>query len=163
MVYLVMGVSGCGKTTIGKLLAAHLEVPFFDADNFHPPSNIKKMRSGQPLNDDDRKPWLKNLSELISDWNNDGGAVLACSALKKQYRKLLQNSGDKRFNQITFIYLKGTKELIYDRLMNRNDHYMPPELLDSQFRDLEEPDDSITVDINQDPESIFGEILKNLS
>ncbi len=163
MVYIVMGVSGCGKTTIGKMLATHLNVPFFDADDFHPPSNIKKMRNGKPLNDDDRKPWLKKLSELISEWNKNSGAVLACSALKKQYRNELEKSENKGNNQITFIYLKGSKELIYNRLKNRDDHYMPPELLDSQFRDLEEPDDSITVKIEERPESILGEILKNLS
>lgn len=162
MVYLLMGVSGCGKTTVGKLLASRLEVPFFDADDFHPPANIQKMSLGNPLNDDDRTPWLENLSQLITEWNSRGGAVLACSALKKKYRNQLRNTGDQGDNDIITIYLKGSKELIYKRLMSRSDHYMPPELLDSQFYDLEEPEGSITVSIDQKPESILREILMKL-
>lgn len=157
-----MGVSGCGKTTIGKLLANHMQVPFFDADDFHPPSNVKKMRLGTALNDDDRKPWLEDLSSRISEWNESDGAVLACSALKDHYRSLLKKSTDNKINQISFIYLKGSRELIHKRLLNRDDHYMPPELLESQFNDLEEPEDSITVDIGQEPEMILKEILMKL-
>lgn len=160
MVYVMMGVSGCGKTTIGQLLADRLNIPFYDADNFHTQSNIDKMSSGVPLNDDDRKPWLNQLSERITEWNQSGGAVLACSALKKVYRDMLGSNND---NELTFIYLKGTKKTINDRLKNRDSHYMPPELLDSQFQDLEEPQNSITVKIDQKPEAILDEILTMLS
>lgn len=160
MVYIMMGVSGCGKTTIGQLLADRLNIPFYDADHFHPQSNIDKMSSGIPLNDEDRKPWLNILSDRITEWNRSGGAVLACSALKQVYRDLLEKNND---NNLTFIYLKGTKEMIYDRIKNRDGHYMPPELLDSQFQDLEEPKNSIKVNIDQKPVFILDEILNRLS
>ncbi|MCC5941244.1 MAG: gluconokinase [Balneolaceae bacterium] len=161
MVYIVMGVSGCGKTTIGKMLAEEKNLPFFDADDFHPEENVEKMRNGIPLNDDDRKPWLLNLSQKISEWNRSGGAVLACSALKESYRKLLISKSGQ--NQVQFIYLQGSKGLISKRMKIRTGHYMPAELLDSQFKDLEEPKIALTVSINSDPESITNEILNNLS
>ena len=163
MVYVIMGVSGCGKTTIGKLLAKQLNLPFYDADNFHPQSNIKKMEQRIPLNDEDRKPWLEILSEQISEWNQTGGAVLACSALKKSYRDLIGKSHVNGAGKVKFIYLKGSKEMIYDRLKEREGHYMPPELLNSQFEDLEEPKHAITVNIDQKPETIVQNILKLLT
>ncbi|TVR16873.1 MAG: gluconokinase [Balneolaceae bacterium] len=161
MVYIVMGVSGCGKTTIGKMLAEEKNLPFFDADDFHPEENVEKMRNVIPLNDEDRKPWLLNLSQKISEWNRSGGAVLACSALKESYRKLLISKSGQ--NQVQFIYLQGSKGLISERMKIRTGHYMPAELLDSQFKDLEEPKNALTVSINSDPESISNEILNNLS
>ena len=96
------------------------------------------MKSGQPLNDDDRQPWLKILSDRISEWNRSGGAILACSALKRSYRAILQSKS----KDVQFVYLKGDRDLVLDRIKNRSGHYMPPELLDSQFEALEEPDDA---------------------
>lgn len=164
MVFIVMGVSGCGKTTVGQLLAKKINIPFYDADDFHPKDNVEKMQNGLPLNDDDRKPWLTLLAKNISDWNKSGGAVLACSALKKSYRDLLKTGSDspELSKQVRFIYLKGSKELIYKRLLNRSHHYMPPDLLESQFRDLEEPHDALYVQIDQKPQKIVHDIIDHL-
>jgi len=160
MVIILMGVSGCGKTTVGLKLAEKLNLPFFDADDFHPDENVKKMESGIPLNDDDRAPWLEELSRQIKKWNKKKGAVLACSALKKKYRELLKaNSGP---NEVLFVYLKGSKELILNRLKKRSGHYMPPDLLDSQFADLEEPEDALFIPIYNSPEKISDRIIANL-
>lgn len=158
MVWIVMGVSGSGKTTVGELLAERFNLPFYDADDFHPPSNVEKMSSGQPLNDEDRKPWLLTLTNHIRDWNNKNGAVLACSALKQNYRDLLKSKSP----DVYFIYLQGSKRLILERMKNRNNHYMPTELLDSQFDALEEPAKAIVVPIDQDPEEIVNQILKSM-
>ena len=157
MVYVVMGVSGCGKTTIGKMLGEVKNLPFYDADDFHPDENVEKMRNGIPLDDQDRLPWLTILAQNISVWNRSGGAVLACSALKQNYRDILTStSGDR---DVQFIYLKGSKELISGRLKKRSGHYMPADLLDSQFNDLEEPEDAATVSVSADPGTILKEIL----
>ena len=160
MVIILMGVSGCGKTTVGELLAKKLSLPFFDADDFHPVENVKKMQSGMPLNDDDRKPWLDELARQIKKWNRNDGAVLACSALKEKYRQILRGNSNREDVQI--VYLKGTKDLIAERLKQRSGHYMPPELLDSQFAELEEPDRAITVSINNNPENIAQKIINHL-
>lgn len=159
MVYVVMGVSGCGKTTVGTLLANEKEIPFFDADDFHPEENIRKMQAGNPLNDNDRKPWLKLLSEKIRDWNDDSGAVLACSALKKSYRKTLTS----KTRDVMFIWLDGSYELINSRMKNREGHYMPPDLLQSQFDALEPPSEAVRVSIDQPPDNILSDILKTLN
>jgi len=156
MVWIVMGVSGSGKSTVGKMLAERLGLPFYDADDFHPPSNVEKMSSGQPLNDADRKPWLLALANHVRDWNNTNGAVLACSALKKSYRDLLKSKSP----DVHFIYLKGSRRLILQRMKNRSNHYMPPELLDSQLDTLEEPAKAIIVPIDQSPEAIANQIHK---
>jgi len=158
MVYVIMGVSGCGKTTIGKMVAAEKGVPFFDGDNFHPEKNVKKMSQGIPLNDEDRKPWLEILAHQITEWNKLGGAVLACSALKESYRNHLKSQS--KYDQVQFIYLKGSKDLISERLHKRSGHYMPADLLDSQFNDLEEPKDAITISVDGEPKTIAHEILK---
>lgn len=171
MVIILMGVSGCGKSTIGKLLSNELNLPFYDADDFHPKRNVEKMRRGKSLNDDDRAPWLNLLSGKIIDWSRTGGAILACSALKEKYRnQLCQKDGngtqsrlDEDENRVLFIYLKGAKELIKNRLQNRIRHYMPADLLDSQFNDLEEPDDALIIDIDQEPNAILNEILLKLN
>jgi len=154
-IYIIMGVSGCGKSTIGKLLAAKLEVPFFDGDDFHPEANVQKMASGHPLNDLDRKDWLKKLNELAFDHRTDG-TVIACSALKEKYRAQLKRGLEA---EMVFVYLKGTFEEIHARLKERQGHYMPIELLKSQFKTLEPPKDSIQVSIVLSPNEIVSDIL----
>ena len=156
MVIIVMGVSGSGKTHIGKLLAEALSLPFHDADNFHTPGNVKKMEQGIALTDADRLPWLKILGDNVDRWNEAGGAVLACSALKEGYRELLSHHYTA---DVQFVYLKGSKELILSRMQARN-HFFPPQLLDSQFADLEEPKRAIVVDVDQTPEAIVEEIIQ---
>jgi carbohydrate kinase (thermoresistant glucokinase family) len=153
-----MGVSSSGKTLIGSKLAGKLGLPFYDADDFHPPKNVEKMESGKPLNDQDRMPWLRALQQKKTEWEQAGGAVLACSALKKSYRTILspQNA------PVRFIYLKGSKELIARRMEQRSDHFMPEELLDSQFEALEEPARAITADIDQTPEEIVSSIGRKI-
>lgn len=160
MVYILMGVSGAGKTLIGQKLSAKSGIPFYDGDDFHPPENVAKMQSGNPLNDDDRKPWLEILGQKISDWNKEGDAILACSALKKRYRELLRRESSKK--EITFIYLKGPKSLIAERISDRSDHFMPEELLESQFEALEEPDQCITVSIDQPPDAVVNTIINQM-
>ncbi|HUJ71807.1 MAG TPA: gluconokinase [Verrucomicrobiae bacterium] len=140
MVYVVMGVSGSGKTVVGKALAAKLGLPFHDGDDFHPPANVAKMSAGIPLNDADREPWLRTLAGKIREWNAAGGAVLACSALKESYRQQLREGGDVRF-----IFLDVPKQLLAERLRGRTGHFMPVTLLDSQLATLEIPEDAIRV------------------
>lgn len=171
MVIILMGVSGCGKSTVGELLSKRLHLPFYDADDFHPESNVDKMIRGEALNDHDRTPWLNLLSDKIREWDQNGGAILACSALKEKYRVQLLQSMDKSTqivpddNQINvlFVYLKGSKKLIKNRLTDRKGHYMPPELLDSQFKDLEEPSEALIVNIDKKPEDIINEIHSQLT
>lgn len=158
MIILIMGVSGAGKTLIGKKLADSLQLPFYDADDFHPASNIKKMHNGEPLNDHDRKPWLDGLARDMQQWEHDGGAVLACSALKEHYRDRL-SAGPV---EIRIVYLKGSGEIIAGRLDRRKGHFFNPALLDSQLEALEEPANAITVSINKTPDEIVGEILDQL-
>ncbi|HMB96918.1 MAG TPA: gluconokinase [Balneolaceae bacterium] len=160
MIYVIMGVSGAGKTRVGKLLADRLTLPFYDADDFHPQRNVEKMESGQPLNDSDRKPWLEDLASHIQNWEEEGGAVLACSALKKKYRQLLKKKPESK---VQFIYLKGTPELIDERLRQREGHYMPASLLNSQFDALEEPENAIVIPIDKEPSRIVEEIIEKIS
>jgi gluconokinase len=142
MFILIMGVTGSGKTTIGKLLSASLGWPFFDADDFHSAENVCKMASGVPLTDEDRRPWLQELHRLISHRTEEGeSGVLACSALKQEYRSMLCSD-----NPVEVVYLKAQPQLIRSRLQRRRGHYMPPELIESQFRDLEEPQGALVVD-----------------
>jgi gluconokinase len=154
MIWIVMGVCGCGKSSIGAMLAERLGVAFYDADVFHPEANVKKMAAGTPLDDDDRWPWLDRMAAEMPGWEAAGGAVLACSALKEIYRERLRAGGDARF-----IYLRGGRELILERMRARQGHYMPPALLDSQLATLEEPADAIIVDIDESPEAIVDAIL----
>ena len=155
-----MGVSGSGKTTVGRVLAEKLSMEFYDADDFHPQNNIAKIKNGIPLEDADRNPWLLNLAQHIAQWNRDKGAVLACSALKEKYRKILSRNGKEA---VTFIYLEGNKDTILDRMRKRDGHFFPVELLDSQFNALEAPHDAITVRINKTPEEICVEIMNNFN
>jgi gluconokinase len=160
MVIIVMGVSGSGKTTIGQRLAELLNWQFGDADDFHPSANIAKMRQGIPLDDADRQPWLQALQAAIHHWlSTNTNAILACSALKSSYRQLLGQSSD----QVHFVYLKGSFELIQQRLSQRQNHYMKADLLQSQFATLEEPDQTtLLLDIAQSPDTIAQQIMANL-
>ena len=151
-IFFVMGVSGCGKTTVGQLLANELKLSFFDGDDFHTASNVEKMSKGEPLNDEDRQGWLKILNELAIT-NSKNGAVIACSALKKRYRDILRASLE---DSVCFIYLQGTFEEIYQRMKERKNHFMPVDLLKSQFKTLEPPVNAVAVSINEQPEKIVS-------
>jgi len=159
MIFIVMGVSGSGKTTVGKALASALEIPFYDADDFHLHGNIVKMNQGIPLGDLDRKSWLETLSKNLAQWEAATGAVLACSALKEMYRAALQ-SGVK--NDMTWVYLYGRSELIKERMAGRKEHYFKPELVDSQFADLEPPQYGWHFDISSSADHIVKSILNKL-
>tara|TARA_R110002012_G_scaffold42418_3_gene115407 strand:+ start:36313 stop:36810 length:498 start_codon:yes stop_codon:yes gene_type:complete len=157
-VIVVMGVSGSGKSSIGKLLSEKLSRPFYDGDDFHPKANVKKMSSGQPLNDEDRKEWLIALNKLAIEHRHKG-AVIACSALKKNYRSLLRaGMGDC----MMFVYLEGSFELIKSRLDKRKNHFMTAQLLQSQFDTLEAPSKAIIVSIDNTPAKMVREIIKKL-
>tara|TARA_R110002020_G_scaffold349985_2_gene563418 strand:+ start:293 stop:784 length:492 start_codon:yes stop_codon:yes gene_type:complete len=157
MLIIVTGVSGTGKTTIGSGIAHKLDLPFFDADNFHPKENIDKMSQGFPLNDEDRKPWLQSLADLLVKHEKTGGAVLACSALKESYREMLKVSED-----VQWIHLKGDRELIWNRMLARKNHYMKAGMLDSQFATWEEPAYGLKLNISQSPEEMVETALKYL-
>lgn len=150
-----MGVSGSGKSTIGKGLSQKTGIPFFDGDDFHPESNIRKMASGKPLNDEDRQDWLEKLNALASEQSALDGAVIACSALKESYRRIL-SAGIPR---ITWIHLTGSFQTIMGRLESRDHEFMPKELLQSQFDTLEEPDYGFKADINTEPAQLTQEII----
>lgn len=158
MIIIVFGVTGCGKSTVGELLAGKLGLPFYDADHFHSIENIRKMEQGIPLTDIERIPWLENLGQHLKQWSRQEGAVLACSALNERYRKILGT-----VSGIHWVLLEGSKELIRARLIARIGHFMNPELLDSQFETLEKPDYGLTVSIDQEPASIVNDILFNLN
>lgn len=154
--FIVMGVSGCGKTTIGSLLARRLGWDFYDADDFHPAANVAKMAAGIPLNDDDRAPWLQTLHDLIvQSLAEHRSGVLACSALKERYRQTLLAGS----SNVQVVYLKGDFALIQSRMAARAGHYMKPEMLQSQFAALEEPVNALVVDIGLSAEVIVENIL----
>src|SRR5436305_12569120 len=146
MVVIIFGVSGVGKTTIGKLLARDLGWRFLEADDFHPAANIEKMRNGQPLTDEDREPWLKKLRDAIKrSLDANENAVLACSALKKKYRDKLRVNAD-----VKFVFLRAGQERVAKQLKNRPGHFFDSKLLDNQFADLEAPTsvkDALTVEV----------------
>lgn len=155
----IMGVSGSGKTTIGQLLAKEIAAPFFDADDFHPIENVEKMKAGNPLNDQDRGPWLTNLNKLAKIQLTQKGAVITCSALKAKYRARLAEGLP---NVITWIFLNGKFETILARMNQREGHYMPASLLQSQFDALEVPNNAFEVDIEQKPSEIITQILERM-
>ena len=155
MIIVLMGVSGCGKTAVGEILSRGLGWPFFDADDYHPQANVEKMRSGHPLTDADRWPWLDCLNELMRGAHAQGkSAVLACSALKQSYRDRIARG----IQDMRWVHLKGTFELIQSRLAARKHRYMPGSLLKSQFDTLEAPTDALTVDISDPPEVLARRI-----
>ena len=153
-----MGVTGAGKTTIGVLLAQRLGWEFVDADSFHSPANVEKIRQGIALDDADRAPWLRAMRKAMEGWVAAGKSmVLACSALKQSYRNELFIAG-----QTKFVYLKGSYELIAQRLRQRHGHFASETILASQFAALEEPDDAITVEIDRTEEEIVADIIRQL-
>jgi carbohydrate kinase (thermoresistant glucokinase family) len=156
----VMGVSGAGKSTVGRVIAARLDCPFRDADSFHPPENIAKMASGAPLTDEDRWPWLRAIAAWIAGHRAAGTTgVVTCSALKRAYRDIVT---DNQRADVRLIYLKGGFDLIAARLAARKGHFMPPALLRSQFDALEEPaadEHAITVPIDATPEEIAARVI----
>jgi len=162
VIVIVFGISGAGKTTIGKLLAEQLGWQFYEGDDFHPRTNIEKMHSGRPLTDEDRWPWLERLREQIArSITAKENAVLACSALKRAYRERLCVSDDMKF-----AFLHGDYALIERQLRRRRGHFMNPVLLQSQFADLEEPqpdEEAMTIELGRTPEELAEEIKANLN
>lgn len=160
MIVVVMGVSGSGKTTVGRLLAQRLGWVYYEGDEFHSAENIEKMSKGISLDDDDRGPWLARLKEAIDKCADSGsGAVIACSALRREYRRTL-GAG---VADIRFVYLKGDFEIIGERMKSRDSHYMKANMLESQFSSLEEPDDAIEIDIRSSPRDIVARIESQLA
>jgi carbohydrate kinase (thermoresistant glucokinase family) len=160
MVLILMGAMGCGKTTIGKMLAEKLGWSFYDGDDFHPKKNVEKMRAGVALTDEDRKLWLKKLHANIQHWLKDKqNSILACSALKQAYRDILGVNQ----NTVRTVYLKGSYELLRKRIEERQHPYMDKNLLRSQLDTLQEPKDGLTVDISATPEIVVSTIINNLN
>ncbi|MGW9328525.1 gluconokinase [Bosea sp. NPDC055594] len=161
-VIVVMGVASSGKTSLGERLAERLGWSFRDADSFHPPENVAKMSSGTPLTDEDRKPWLAAIAAWIDDLRTNGGnGIVTCSALKRAYREVIV--GDRP--DVTLVYLRGSRELIGQRMAARQHHFMPPALLDSQFATLEEPgadEKPLVVQVEASKEAIVAQVVREL-
>jgi gluconokinase len=154
MIIVLMGVTGSGKSTVGKLLAQQLGWKFFEGDDVHSPANIEKMRRGMPLSDDDRRPWLEAIRESIRQMvERSEDAVIACSALKHSYRQMLRITGE-----VVFVYLKANIDIVRERLKNRTGHFMNPNLIQSQFDTLEESEQALRVDASLPP----GEIVRRI-
>jgi len=162
IIVVVMGVSGSGKTTIATMLAGMLGCQFLEGDDLHPPSNVEKMRGGSPLDDADRLPWLRRITDKIDRWRERGEAgVITCSALKRSYRGIIVGKRP----DVRLVYLKGARGLIQRRMAARRRHFMPLALLDSQYAALEEPtadEHSVTVDVRARPGEIVAEIARRL-
>ena len=159
MLWIIMGVAGSGKSTIGTMLSQRTGWVFYEGDNFHPPENVEKMSRGIPLNDEDRLPWLLALRDLIDEvLSNQSHAIIACSALKAAYRELLQGE----HKEIFWVYLKGDYAQIWSRMQQRQGHFMKAQMLRSQFETLEEPEKALTVSIAESPEVIVNQIVNYL-
>ena len=156
---IIMGVSGVGKTTVGKLLAETTGLPFYDGDDYHSAANIAKMAAGVALTDADRETWLKQLHELLQMQLTLKGCILACSALKKNYRDVLEGN----LANVSFVYLQGSYKQVLQRLEERKGHYMKADLLQSQFDILEEPSNALTISIQLSVEDIVATIVKQFS
>lgn len=161
--YVVMGVSGSGKSVIGAALARALDIDFVEGDDYHPAENVERMAAGIPLSDDDRVQWLRSLANRIREAKDVGtGLVVSCSALKRSYRDMLRAAAPA----LRFVFLKGERALIAERLAGRRGHYMPPSLLASQFATLEEPspdEDAWVCDIRQSPQSLVAALAAEAS
>ncbi len=160
MKYVIMGVSGSGKSSVGEALSARIGAPFIDGDSLHPQENIARMAAGIPLDDEDRWPWLDRVGKTLHE--TEGPVILGCSALKRRYRDRIREAAGA---PVTFIYLKGSRALIAERMLHRTGHFMPPTLLDSQFAALEPPSPNerfIAVDIDQPLDRIVDTILSAL-
>jgi gluconokinase len=161
-IYVVMGVSGCGKTSIGEAVAADLGFEFIEGDALHPPANVEKMARGIPLNDEDRFPWLDRIGARIAEVDGHG-LVVSCSSLKKTYRDRLRSFANE---PLTFIFLKGSEELLTERMARRKGHFMPLSLLKSQLATLEDPSGEpgvITVDISGTSQDVIERTLKAIA
>lgn len=160
--YVMMGVSGSGKSLIGAQLARELDIPFVEGDTLHSPDNVKKMAAGIPLTDDDRHGWLLSIAARLREAKRASmGVVVSCSALKRSYRDLLRSAGD---DGLQFVYLKGVKALLAERLAKRRGHFMPASLLDSQLAILEEPtpdEHPWICDIRETPDTIVGDLVSH--
>ncbi|MFC3072058.1 gluconokinase [Shinella pollutisoli] len=155
-----MGVAGCGKSAVGAALAARLGASYLDGDDLHPPANIDKMRRGEPLSDDDRRPWLTLVGERLA--KPHGILILGCSALKRRYRDHIRSTAGA---PVVFVHLSGTRDLIAARMAARAGHFMPPSLIDSQFDALEPPaadENAMTVDIDAPVEAVVDRIAASL-
>jgi gluconokinase len=159
-VVVVMGVCGSGKSTLGRLLQDSTHGKFFDGDDFHPLENIQKMKSGVPLDDADREGWLASLCDLIRSRAvmEDEATYIACSALKKKYRQMLFSAAPQ---QVHFVFLDGSQELLRQRMAERVNHFMPPALVDSQLSILERPSDALTLDISNSPQALCEEVISH--
>ena len=159
MIIVVMGISGSGKSTLGQLLADRLNVPFEEGDAYHSDESVKKMAAGIALTDEDRKPWLATLAEAMRVWDDKGETrVVSCSSLRKSYRDIFRGATDN----LRFIFLDGAKELVRARMAERQSHFMPVQLIESQIAALEVPDgeeDVIRIDISRDPEAMADELF----
>ncbi len=159
--YVIMGVSGSGKSLIGAMFARALDVEFVEGDDLHPPDNVRRMAAGIPLTDDNRRGWLTKIAERLRDAKRAGlGLVVSCSALKRIYRDLLRSVAAA---DVRFVYLAGSRELLAARLANRRGHFMPPSLLESQLAILEEPspdEHAWVCDIRQAPDAIVADLVR---
>jgi carbohydrate kinase (thermoresistant glucokinase family) len=166
-VLIVMGVSGSGKTTVGKALAARLDWPWLEGDTLHPPANVAKMRGGTPLDDADRRPWLEAVAAHVAAWRDAGSpGIVACSALKRRYRRAIVGDRPGAPPAVRVVYLEGSKALLSERLARHKGHFMPSELLQSQFEALEPPgpdENPLTVSVAGTPEEIVEAILQKLA
>jgi gluconokinase len=157
--FVIMGVSGCGKSSIGAALATAIGGKFIDGDDLHPEANVAKMASGRPLNDDDRAPWLMRVGQALRG-GQDGRIIIGCSALKRRYRDTIRSEAGQ---PVMFLYLSGSRQVLATRMAARTGHFMPPSLLDSQLAALEPPtpdEVSVTVDIDQSPKAIVDALLQ---